>query len=154
MAYEKVNVTSLRNSINTCLNSLSKSSSKAIIDELSRNDKWCGESKETFKKALETLINTRYQELEDYLNQCLSNVDQIENYQNAAAEKSSYNYQISGLNKQLDALQTKKNNATDEATKTSLQKQINETKTKISNLESQSSSSESNMNEYANNIII
>ncbi|MBO6145179.1 MAG: hypothetical protein J6O62_00045 [Bacilli bacterium] len=154
MAYENVNVSSLKYSLNQCLESLSTSSSQRVLEELNRNDKWCAESKEKYKEALDKLINTRYTELKEYLNQCLSNADQIQKYQEASAAKSSYNSQISGLNRQLDALQTQKNSAKSDTEKASIQRQIEETKTKISNLESQSSSSESSMNSIASNIII
>lgn len=79
MAFKNVSVSSLKQAINSCKNAIDYNATKYIINNLSDNV-WEAEAKNTLKKALEKLVNTRYKELEEYLSKCLETIDLLEQY--------------------------------------------------------------------------
>lgn len=80
MAFENINVSSLKNSLLSCKNSLNHSVSKNLIGEISNSNVWQSDSKNTLKTALEKLNNVRYKELEEKLDVCLNITSYIEEY--------------------------------------------------------------------------
>lgn len=102
MAYENVSVTSARSAINSCLDTLNCSKSEAILSGLDVSTYWNASSRSTFSKAIDLLINTKYSNLKAYLNKCLTNIDNIENYKEVQSDVDSYNDQISRKSAELD----------------------------------------------------
>lgn len=101
MAFENVNIASLKGSINSCINTLNYNATNNIINNISNNNIWQTDSRNTLKKALETLKNTRYKNLKDYLYKCSTIAGYIEQYKAKEALIKSYQNQISSLNQQL-----------------------------------------------------
>lgn len=101
MAYENVNVNSLKNAINSCINSLDCSRTKQIIGDLSNNNVWQSDSKKNLVNALEKLSNTRYKELKKKLKEYLNLVDDIEKYQKLEKENESLRSKNDSLNNRL-----------------------------------------------------
>lgn len=88
MAFESVDVTSLRNSINSCKASLNHSASQNLITSLSSNI-WQTQAKQVLVNALTKLNEERYKKLEDTLDTYLGIADKIEAYKNL--EQSNIN---------------------------------------------------------------
>jgi septal ring factor EnvC (AmiA/AmiB activator) len=110
MAFEEVNVSLIKNSINNSLTSINYNSSKEILDKITNNDVWSTASRDNFKKALSNLVNVKYKELEEKLNSLLLITNKIEEYQELAklnaenqTKLNEINLKISELENELDS---------------------------------------------------
>lgn len=101
MAFENVNTVSLKNSINSCISSINYSSSKQIINDIANNDIWSTSSRDKLSSLLQTLINTRYKDLEKKLQNYLTIADKIEKYQQLANSVSSSEALLESLETEL-----------------------------------------------------
>jgi len=106
MAFESVNVASLKQSINACINSINYNSTNEIITSISNDNVWQTGARDNAKKALNRLVGTNYKQLTDYLNKCLTIVSYIEQYKEEQNKVQSYNSQISTLSAQLASVQS------------------------------------------------
>lgn len=135
MAIQDINVTSLRNAINACLESLDCSYSTEIASSLASDSIWSGGAKANLKQALETLSETRYEELKNKLNSYLSVADSIENYQSVYSEIESLNEQVKYKQNKLYVEDYKTN--PDKNVKNSLTNDINSLRSDISSKRSE-----------------
>jgi chromosome segregation ATPase len=113
MAFENVNVPSLKNAINACRSTLNCNYSLQLINNISNNDVWCAASRDNLKRALETLTNIRYKELEKKLDSYLNVAQMIEEYQNLQSTNADMQVQINNLNSKLYRLQEESVDKTD-----------------------------------------
>lgn len=104
MSFENVNVTSLRNSINSCINSINYTNSKEIINRITNNDVWSTASRDNLSKSLTKLIENRYEVLENKLTNYLKIADKIEEYQRLAAMQAESQAMLVTLNSELNNL--------------------------------------------------
>jgi hypothetical protein len=101
MAFENVNVTSLKNAIVSCENAINYNSSLELIDAISNDNVWNTMVRNKLNEALSKLINSRYKELENKLN-CYSRVALlIEQYKDLEKENISLHNQIMELEPRL-----------------------------------------------------
>ena len=154
MAFENVNVSSLKNSINSCIDSINYSSSKEIIGKISSNNIWQTSSRDNFKRALTKLVDVRYKNLEKKLKDYLKIADMIEEYQKLSNNQSASQLKLAQINAQInetsdfiknynsttgnaDELNTKKSNLNKlVAQKESIKKSINGNDTSLATLKS------------------
>lgn len=101
MAFENVNVASLKNSIIACRNAINYSTSSQLISSISNNSVWECASRDNLKKALDTLVNVRYKELESQLNIALMIADMIGEYKGLEQDNIEYKKRISSLSNML-----------------------------------------------------
>lgn len=101
MAFENINVTSLRNAINSCKNSLDKTTIQELSNNISNQNVWQSDSQNNLKNALNKLSNTRYKVLEDKLNEYLKIADYIEEYQILNSSNSALLSKSNNLSKRL-----------------------------------------------------
>lgn len=100
MAFESVDVTSLRNSINSCKASLNHSASQNLITSLSSNI-WQAGAKQVLINALTKLNEERYKKLEDTLDTYLVITDKIQAYKNLEQQNRNLRSEISSLQGRL-----------------------------------------------------
>lgn len=154
MAFENVNVSSLKNSINSCIDSINYSSSKEIIEKISSNNIWQASSRDNFKRALTKLVDVRYKNLEKKLKDYLKITDMIEEYQKLSNNQSASQLKLAQINAQInetsdfiknynnttgnaDELNTKKSNLNKlVAQKESIKKNINGNDTSLATIKS------------------
>lgn len=101
MAFENVNVSSLRSALNSCKNSINYSGTDSTINTISNNNNWNSISRNKFKDGLTHLVNVDYKRLKDTLDRYYQIVNYIEDYKELQSENSSYNNQISKLNSEI-----------------------------------------------------
>ncbi len=89
MAFENVNVTSLRNALNNCEDRINYSRSKELINNISNPNVWQSDSQPILKEALQKLINVRYKDLEGKLEDYKLACNYIEEYQELAKQNQN-----------------------------------------------------------------
>jgi len=67
MDFENVNAAQLQGALDACLGSLDYSTSQDLITSVVDSSIWNASSRETLRRALETLVNERYKALEELL---------------------------------------------------------------------------------------
>ena len=156
MAYENVDVTRAKNAINQCLNSINHTASSDLLSSLSGSTNWVADSKKNFSNAVDTLVNTRYRELEAYLKKCLTNLDNIEKVQQMQSQNASYSNQISAKEQELRTMNSKYNAMADKSTyeAQTLKNKIERTKTEIRDLNNKKSNNDSSLSNVNRSIDI
>lgn len=101
MAFENVDVRSLKSAINSCKNSLNYNNSLDNINSISSNSVWQTDSRDTLRKALVKLTNERYEDLEDKLNDYLSIAGIIERYKDLEDDNERMRNKITSLKPKL-----------------------------------------------------
>lgn len=101
MAFDNVDVNSLKNALISCKNSINNSKTDEILANISSSQVWQSESKNKLTKALETLRKERYKELESLLDKYLNVVNDLEEYKRIEKENISLSSQYSSLSKKL-----------------------------------------------------
>ena len=101
MAFDNVDVNSLKNALISCKNSINNSKTDEILANISSSQVWQSESKNKLTKALEILGKERYKELESLLDKYLNVVNDLEEYKRIEKENISLSSQYSSLSKQL-----------------------------------------------------
>lgn len=101
MAFENVDINSLKNAISSCRNSINYNYSRNLLLTLNSNTIWQADAKQNVKRALENLINNKYRELEEELNNCSNITNLIAQYKQAEEVKTALTNQYNELNKQL-----------------------------------------------------
>ncbi len=101
MAFESVDVISLKNSIRACREAINYDTSSGLIGSISNNNVWECASRDNLKKALETLVNNRYKELEKQLDSALAVANLIGEYKNLEQDNIDYKKRISSLKNDL-----------------------------------------------------
>lgn len=156
MAYENVDVTRARNAINQCLNSINYNNSSNILNDSKDNKNWNADSKTTFRTALDTLVNTRYKELKDYLNQCLTTINNIEKYKNLQSQNATYDSQIRTKSAELSTQQSKYRKLDDKSTAEAknIKSKIDKLEREIKDLKNKRENNSSDMVDVNKNIIV
>lgn len=102
MAFENVNVTSLKKALSLCEESINYNTSKTIINNISNPNIWQSDQQPILKEAMEKLINIRYgnlkKKLEDY--QIIANY--IEEYQKLNEQIQNYTKECNSLKKEIN----------------------------------------------------
>ena len=134
MAFENINVISLKNAINSCINSINYNSSKEIINKISGSDIWNTESKKNFERALTKLINIRYLELENKLKNYLKIADRIEEYQKLSSVNASTQIELTNIMNELNELTNETEIATLNDQVSNLKKEIDNNEIKLTTI--------------------
>lgn len=96
MAFENINVASLKNALITCKDSIKFSETNEILENISSNNIWDAKAKNNLKKALSILKNERFKKLENLLNKYLDVTNDLEKYKQIQSENeellAKYNY--------------------------------------------------------------
>ena len=102
MAFENVDVTSLRQALNSCKNSINYRTSKTIINNISNPAVWQSDQQPVLKEAMEKLINIRYRNLEDKLEDYQIITNYIEDYQKLSKQNQIYTTECNNLRKEMN----------------------------------------------------
>lgn len=147
MAFENVNVSSLRNALTQCKNSINHNTTDELINSISNASVWKTSAQTTLKSALTKISNERYKNLENKINSYFDIVSYIEKYQNLQKENVSLEKQYSSLSKRLYyTVRTEKHTRRVKDTNVERQmlnvrKKINDNKEEMENLKSRVSNS-------------
>lgn len=101
MAFENVNSHSLKQSLQSCKNTLKKSQVQSLLDDVTSENGWICDSKKELVQALNKLVNTRYKELENRLNEYISAANKIDEYQELEQENRTLSSRLTSLNSKL-----------------------------------------------------
>lgn len=101
MAFENVDVSSLRNALIQCKNSINYSTINELLNNISNVSIWQTSAQVNLKNALTKLANERYKNLEYKINSYFDIVSYIEKYQNLQNENVSLESQYSSLSDRL-----------------------------------------------------
>ena len=101
MSFEKVNVNSLKQALQSCKNALKTSKIKELASDVASDNSWQTDSKNQLKQALNTLANTRYKELEKTLDKYIQAASKIDQYQDLERENKQLLQQNQSLNTKL-----------------------------------------------------
>lgn len=82
MAFENVDVDSLKSAIISCKNSIKHGTSEELKTKIMNSSIWQCDSKEKLENALMMLTDTRYKDLERKLDEYLEAANHIEKYKN------------------------------------------------------------------------
>lgn len=99
MAFENIDVTSLRGAIYACRDSLNYNTTKELVNTFSNEDGSSVQSK--LKSSMQKLMDLRYKELENYLDNCIEASNKIEEYKMIEKEKQQYEKELIKLNEKL-----------------------------------------------------
>lgn len=146
MAYDNVNTTSLINSLNACKDALNYYRCRAINDSLSNPSIWESDVKYNIQRAIDSLVNDGYKELERMLNDYIATADNINNYQKLEKEHASLKSNCNTLENELkeekkDRWYEDENGKWQKATKNEtkineIENNLKNTKTKINEISS------------------
>ena len=139
MAFENVNVVSLRNALVTCEDRINYSRSKALINEISNPNVWQSDLQPILKEALEKLINVRYKDLEGKLEDYKLACNYIEEYQELAKQNQNLLATNKSLQRDLYNDDNEKNS--------SIERKINNNKGQINSNENRMEVLERQVNE-------
>ena len=101
MAFENINVTSLRSALTQCKNTINYTRTSELINSISNTSVWQSSSQKKLKNALTKLETERYKNLEDKINLYLNIVSYIEKYKNLQSENQSLENHYSSLSGRL-----------------------------------------------------
>lgn len=101
MAFESINVSSLKNALTQCKNSINHKTSDTLTNNISNMLIWQASSQANLKKALINLTNVNFKNLEDKINNYFNIVSYIERYQNLQQENVSLENQYNTLSNNL-----------------------------------------------------
>ena len=100
MAFDNIDVISLRNSLNQCKKTLDHSDSDGLVESISNESVWQSSAKDTLKNAL-CKLNNRYVDLEKKIDEYLEVVNNIEKYKNLEKEVSDLKVKYQNLSQNL-----------------------------------------------------
>lgn len=101
MAFENVDVSSLRSALTQCKNSINHSTTDELMNNVSNASVWQTSAQTNLKNALTKFGNERYKNLENKINSYFTIVSYIEKYQNLQKENVSLENQYSSLSNRL-----------------------------------------------------
>lgn len=101
MAFENVDVNSLKSALTSCKNSINYTKTNQLIGAISSPSIWQGQAQNNLKQALVKLRDVRYKELENKLNSYISVVSMIEQYKNLENQNVQYASEIKSLQTQM-----------------------------------------------------
>lgn len=86
MAFESVNVASLRNALTQCKNTIDHSTTDGLINSVSNTSVWQTLAQPNLKNALVKIKEERYRDLESKINEYFAIASYIESYQTLQKE--------------------------------------------------------------------
>ena len=86
MAFESVNVASLRNALTQCKNTIDHSTTDGLINSVSNTSVWQTSAQSILKNALVKIKEERYRDLESKINEYFAISSYIESYQTLQKE--------------------------------------------------------------------
>lgn len=86
MAFESVNVASLRNALTQCKNTIDHSTTDGLINSVSNTSVWQTSAQSILKNALVKIKEERYRDLESKINEYFAIASYIESYQTLQKE--------------------------------------------------------------------
>ena len=102
-----VDIESAKNAINACKNSINYSYSKGIVDSNGiSTSSWDANCNQVYKNALSKLINIRYKELEEELDNCLVILDNMSEVKALEGNSSYYGSEIESKKYELQELKS------------------------------------------------
>lgn len=101
MAFENVNVDSLRNALNSCKNAINHSISENLIENIEESSYWVSSAKHNLNKSLNTLTNERYKSLEQLIDKYLEVTNYIGEYKQLEQENKELSQQYNNLSSRL-----------------------------------------------------
>lgn len=101
MAFENVNVDSLRNALNSCKNSINHTISENLIGNIEESSNWVSSAKHNLNKSLNTLTNERYKSLEQLIDKYLEVTNYIGEYKQLEQENKELSQQYNNLSSRL-----------------------------------------------------
>lgn len=101
MAFESINVSSLRNALTSCKNTINHNYTDEIIGNITNSNIWKCNSRDTLSKALSTLSTKRYKALEDRIDKYLEATSKIEKYKRLKIENENLKAQYNDLSNNL-----------------------------------------------------
>lgn len=96
MAFQNIDIQSLKYALNSCKNSINRSISNNLSNSILNNDIWYCNSRNNLKKAIDRNIDL-YTDLETKIDEYLQVANKIEEYKNLEAENSNLQKQYSDL---------------------------------------------------------
>lgn len=160
MAFENIDVSSMKNALTQCKNTVNHSITDELMNDISNASVWQTSAQTNLKNALTKLRNERYKNLENKINSYFSVVSYIEKYQNLQKENVSLESQYSSLSNKLYYTETYTTTSTAsdgtvttethsrrvkdrgvEAQMTNVRKKINDNKEEMENLKNKVSNS-------------
>lgn len=101
MAFENINVNSLRSALNDCKRSLNYDTTKTLKNNIASSNEWQSDAKTNLNNALITLTDVRYKELESKITNYLNVVTKIENYKKLEESVKNLRRDIRSLSENL-----------------------------------------------------
>lgn len=101
MAFESINVNSLRSALNDCKRSLNYDTTKTLKNNIASSNEWQSDAKTNLNKALITLTDVKYKELESKITDYLNVVTKIENYKKLEESVKNLRRDIRSLSENL-----------------------------------------------------
>lgn len=86
MAFESVNVDSLRSALDSCKNSIKHDTTDNLIGQVGNSSVWQCDAQNTLKDGLSRLVSTGYNDLENKINSYYPVVSLIQKYKDLEAE--------------------------------------------------------------------
>lgn len=100
MAFENIDVSSLKSALNSCKNSLNNNISRELKTNVMNSDIWHCDSRKNLKGSLDRLEGL-YGDLNGKIDQYLSLANEIEKYKNLVATNNDLNNQYNDLSGRL-----------------------------------------------------
>lgn len=100
MAFENINVSSLKYALNSCKNSINNNISRDLKNSIMNSDIWHCDARNNLRNSLERLEDL-YNSLTKKIDSYLTIADSIEKYQSLAAKNSQLSDDYDELNKKL-----------------------------------------------------
>lgn len=116
MAFENINVSSLKNALNSCKNSINNNISKELKNSVMNSDVWHCDARNNLRGSLNELENL-YNKLTDKINHYLSIANEIEKYQQLVAQNKKLDSEYDTLSGRLYRTETYDENYYNEETK-------------------------------------
>lgn len=101
MAFESINVNSLRSALNNCKRSLNYDTTKTLKNNIASSNVWQSDAKTNLNNALITLTDVKYKELESKITDYLNVVTKIENYKRLEESVKNLRRDIRSLSENL-----------------------------------------------------
>lgn len=101
MAFESVDVNSLKSALTQCRNSINFNTTNQLMNNISNSSVWQSDSQKNLKNAMSTLVNKRYAELIEKLNNYSNVVSYIEQYKSLESENASLERESNDLSRRL-----------------------------------------------------
>lgn len=101
MAFESVNVASLRNALTQCKNTIDHSTTDGLINSVSNTSVWQTSAQSILKNALVKIKEERYRDLESKINEYFAIASYIESYQTLQKENEMLEEKYASLSTRL-----------------------------------------------------